>query len=182
MTGPLSRAHRRFLGVTLPPHALPKRGDFQPLEQVDFTPVTRKALQEHVTTAGRLRGGILLGLQEGGRLHIHAVLPGGYGGFPPLSDHGQYVLGAVEAAQQVTGMSLDWVGSWMMPADGLAPDGVWSERAWHLARRHALVSPETVLVTFGQSQERLDVRAWSEDNGEPRPLQVDWERPAGEGA
>lgn len=178
----LSRAHRRFLGLALPPQVSATHDEFCPLQQVLFLRGTRVMFQQHLQTAGPLRSGLILGYREPGApsvAQVCAVLSGGYGQRDPLIPDAQYALGAVEALSQLTPHPCEWLGTWVVPADGLAPDSHWDERIWHAARRRALISPDTVLVTFGQTPERLEVHAYTEDDGQPSPLAVVWQQPSG---
>lgn len=178
----LSRAHRRFLGIALPPQVSEPRDEFYPLRQVLFLRPTRAMFQQHLQTAGSLRSGLILGYWEAsapGIAQVCAVLSGGYGQRDPLIPDAQYALGAVEALLQITPHPCEWLGIWVMPADGLAPSDHWDERIWHAARRRALISPDTLLVTFGRDAERLEVSAYTEDDGEPSPLSVAWQQSGG---
>lgn len=178
----LSRAHRRFLGLALPPQISAADDEFRPLHQVLFQRSTHDMLRQHLQTAGPLRSGLILGYREAGApgvAQVCAVLSGGYGQRDPLIPDAQYALGAVEAVSQLTTPPCEWLGTWVMPADGLAPSNEWDERIWHAARRRALISPDTVLVTFGQTPERLEVHAYTEDDGQPSPLAVVWQQPSG---
>ncbi|MFC3834219.1 hypothetical protein [Deinococcus rufus] len=172
----LSRAHRRFLNLALP---LPGADEHSPaLQTVEFASGSRSLFNAHIATAGVPRGGILLGHRVSDRLHVHAILGAGYGQatIHPLEVDPQYALGAVEAAQQVSGDPLDWIGTWTMPADGRARPAHTDRRVWYRARHRALISEEAVLVTVGQSPERLVVRAWVVDDDQPRALEVSWAR------
>ncbi|WP_216329703.1 hypothetical protein [Deinococcus aestuarii] len=173
---PLSRAHRRFLGLVAP---VDQSGDFVPLQRLVFAPGCREILIAHLATAGVARSGFLIGRIQGETLHVRLVLPAGYPGYlppgDPLAIDGAYVLGAVDAARMSTGEDLDWVGSWVMRADGLAAAESADHALWRQARHRALVSPQAVLVTVGQGRERLVVRAYAEDDGVPLPLEVVWE-------
>lgn len=172
---PLSRAHRRFLGLVAP---VDQSGDFVPLQRLVLAPGCREILIAHLATAGVARGGLLIGRVQGEALHVRLVLPAGYlGHLPPgdpLAVDGAYVLGAVDAARMVGEEDLDWVGSWVMRANGLAAPEAADHAVWRQARHRALVSPQTVLVTVGQGRERLAVRAYTEDDGTPLPLEVIW--------
>lgn len=170
----LSRAHRRFLGLTVP---LPSADEHSlSLQAIEFVPGSRRRFAEHLATAGAPRSGLLIGHRSGDRVHVQAILGRGYG-WPTaqrLQVDAHYALGAVEAAQQLSGHPMDWVGTWCMPADGRARPAHTDRRIWHRARHLALVSEESVLVTIGHSPERLVLRAWIEEDGQPRALEVVW--------
>ncbi|GAA5513101.1 hypothetical protein Dcar01_01827 [Deinococcus carri] len=173
---PLSRAHRRILGLIAP---VGIEGDYHPLRRLVFAPGCRAATYAHLETAGVARGGLLIGYTRTGTVHVHMILPAGYVGLLPAGDplavDASYVLGVVDAARLSSGEPLDWVGSWVMRADGRAVSETADYEVWRRARRRALVSSEVALVTVGQDPERLIARAYVEDEGAPMPLEVVWE-------
>ncbi|MFC3833024.1 MULTISPECIES: hypothetical protein [Deinococcus] len=88
-------------------------------------------------------------------------------------------LRAVAAARQLSPHPVDWIGTWVMGADGLAQPESADLPVWQRARAQALVSADTVLITVGHSTERLVVRAWVEDDEPPRALEVVWAQAGG---
>lgn len=170
---PLNRAQRRFLGLTMPIGAQElTKHDFVPVEDVAISSVVFKMLTQQHLGAGRLRGGTLLGFQVEGKLCIEVALPSNHTYQHPFAMEPAYLLGALDAVLQVTALPLDWVGNWVMPADGRQPDAGWTEETWHAARREALVSASSVLLTVGMAEDRLVIEAWSEREGQPFRLPV----------
>lgn len=164
---PLNRAQRRFLGLVLPIGLAIYKQDFLPLEEVFLPAIALKMLGQQQQGAGRLRGGPLLGYQRGTTLSIEVALPSNCTPQHPFDVQPEYLLGALDAALQVSADPLDWVGQWVMPADGHHPDACWSEELWHAARSQALVSVSQVLLTVGMAEDRLEVEAWGEREGKP---------------
>lgn len=175
MFASLSRAHRRVLGLLAP---VDTRQDYVPVQTVVFGPGCRSALQAHLATAGVARGGLLIGQLDAGTVHVRLILPAGFvGRLPPgdpLAYDPSYLLGAVDVARLISGEGLDWVGTWVMRADGHASTELADEAVWWRARRRALVSDQVVFVTVGQGRTRLVVRAYVEDDGQPVGLKVAW--------
>lgn len=163
-----SRAHRRFLGLTLPPQLVVHADDFMVPKRFSLAGRAKKAMYEHLSTAGQMRGGILLGHQEAETLHISALLPNGYGVADPYAPDPQYVLGAVEAAQLLADKPLDWIGNWLMPADTILT-AEWCDQVWVECRKRALVPLGTAVITFGYTSERVEHIAWADD-GEGRSV------------
>lgn len=168
----VSRAHRRFLGLAVP---LPAADELMStLQAITFAPGSQSRFNQHLATAGVPRSGLLIGHRAGDRLHVQAILGAGYGGAPhALHVEAQYALGAVDAAQRLSHHPVDWVGTWVMAADGRAHPEAADLPLWHRARALALVSDDAALVTVGHTPERLVVRAWCGDDG-PRALDVVW--------
>lgn len=171
LSEPLNRAQRRFLGLTLPIGALEKR-DYFPIEEVGLSSTVLRMLTQHQQGAGQLRGGTLLGFYFEERLSIEVVLPSKHTYQHPFAMEPEYLLGALDAISQVNALPLDWVGNWVMPADGRQPDPCWTEQMWHTARQQALVAGNTVLLTVGMAEDRLEAEAWCEREGEPYKLTV----------
>lgn len=170
---PINRAQRRFLGLTMPFRTLEVfNGDYVPVEEVALSVVVTRMLAQQQRGAGQLRGGTLLGFQVEGMLSIEVALPSNHTYQHPFAMEPAYLLGALDAVLQVTALPLDWVGNWVMPADGRQPDAGWTEETWHAARREALVSASSVLLTVGMAEDRLVVEAWSEREGQPFRLPV----------
>lgn len=165
-----SRAHRRFLGLTLPPQLVVPDEDFAVAHSIAVEKGVKKAMYEHLSTMGQERGGILLGYQAGETLHITALLPNGYGMADPYTPQAQYVLGAVEAAQQHAAHPVDWVGSWLMPADGELR-GDWCDEVWLTCKARGLLPLGVPVMTFGRTAEQVEVEyyAWI-DKGEGRNI------------
>ncbi|WP_291426635.1 hypothetical protein [Deinococcus sp.] len=164
---PLNRAQRRFLGLVLPIGLAIYKQDFIPVEDVFVSAIPLKMLGQQHQGAGRLRGGVLLGYQQDATLQIDVVLPSSCTPQHPFDLQPDYVLGALDAALQVSPFPLDWVGNWVMPADGRHPEPSWVEEMWHAARGQALVSASQVLLTVGMAEDRLEVEAWGEREGQP---------------
>lgn len=170
---PINRAQRRFLGLTMPFRTLEVfNGDYVPVEEVALSVVVTRMLAQQQRGAGQLRGGTLLGFQVEGMLSIEVILPSNHLYQHPFAVQPEYLLGALDAVLQVTALPLDWVGNWVMPADGRQPDAGWTEETWHASRREALVSASSVLLTVGMAEDRLVVEAWSEREGQPFRLPV----------
>lgn len=167
MTYP-SRAHRRFLGLTLPHQQVPDHDDYVLPRNLRISPWARKSMHEHLSTAGQQRGGILLGMQEGETLHITGCLPNGYNysASDPYLPDAQYVLGAVEAAQQHAEFPIDWVGCWAMPASAILTLE-WCEQVWEGYKARGLLPLGVPLITIGTTEVGLTYLGWI-DYGEGR--------------
>lgn len=167
----LTRAHRRFLGLALPEPASAS----VLLSEVTLAPEHLAFFRARLTGAGEAQGGIVLGSVSGPWLEVDRVLPGGVAmRGDPFALDGAYVLGAVEATRQGAVCDVDWVGHWVMVADGRLPGDAAVRRLWTRARSQALVGPERTLLIVGEHQHTLTVCAYAEDAGEPRPLTVLW--------
>lgn len=174
-----SRAHRRFLRQ-LQPVRPTRDAEYSPLTRLVLAHPLRSVLERHLATAGQVRGGILLGFQDDETLQVTHLLPSGYPPYladrDPLALDGSYVLGAVDAARLTAPGPLDWVGSWVMPGEGLIPTLEWSLHVFERARRHALVSPDLPLLIFGRGEETTTLQAFVSELGSASaiPLPVSW--------
>lgn len=160
------RAHRRFLGLTLPPQLVVPDEDFATPRYAAVEAGVKKAMYEHLTTAGQERGGILLGYQVAETLHITALLPNGYGVADPYAADPQYALGAVDAAQQHSPHPIDWAGNWLMPAEGVLT-AKWCDEVWFKSKARGLLPLGVPVMTFGRGIERVEYIFWASD-GETR--------------
>lgn len=175
-----SRAHRRFLR-TLGALMLPQEAEaYQPVASLVLRSSLWRVLEQHLATAGEVRSGVLLGEHRGSALQITHLLPSGYPpalcAHDPLALDPGYVLGAVDAGRQGGAGPLDWVGHWVIPADGQAPALGWSLRLFRQAQRRALVGPDTPLLLAGQGAAGPVLRALvpDPDTREPSPLPISW--------
>lgn len=164
-----TKAHRRFLGLTLPHLLAHHTEDFVPLQKFVLSAAAKNAVAEQLTTAGRMKGGILLGYQADETLHITALLPGGYGVTDPYVPHPQYALGAIEAAQQHSDVSLDWVGNWLMAADARLDIG-WVSDAWVEVKQRGALPIGSALLTVGYALEGTEYLAWVVEGEAYRPI------------
>lgn len=178
-----SRAHRRFLRLLAPTRSVSEQTEpYVPLVGIVLDRSLRSVLEMHLATAGQLRSGILLGSRQAETLLVRILLPAGY---PPFlaklhafDMDARYVLGAVDALRLTSVGSWDWVGQWVMPADGLVPGDAWVQWACRMSMSRALMDVDTPLLIFGRSSERVEVQAWAADpegaRNDCRELTVTW--------
>lgn len=170
---PLSRAHRRFLGTLT---AGSVNQDVQLHEHLLIAHGLDPVFLQHLATAGIPRGGPLLGYWQDSVLTITHMLSSTPAGLTslrdPLAIDPSYLLGALDGLQQVSGHPYDWVGHWYMAADGLETDELTDHLVWRRARRLALVTPGTVLLTIGHGEERPALHAYTVQSGEMLPLEI----------
>lgn len=172
-----TRLHRRLLGLTPPLDLSGERTDV-PLRTLVCHHEDRALLRRHLATAGQCRGGLLLGTRAGETLFLTHVLSAGYAWWLPEGDpfavDARYVLGAVDALRNDSETHLDWIGNWVMYADGRVGSEEADRALWEEAYRRALVSEDAVLMVLGLNERRLEVRGYRVAQGQPETLEVEW--------
>lgn len=173
----LTRAHRRFLGLTGPLE--PGDGHGLPLTRVILSVQAQVLFNQVLDATGTHRSGPLFGRIEDGVARIQYAALGGYwpqgmegdGGLFGMT--GEYVLGWLDALR-MEDSGIDWVGQWMTFPDARAalPEAElpWLERA----SRVGLVDQHHALLFAGLRRYELEVHAYSyfPGDGETR-LEVD---------
>lgn len=114
----LSRAHRRFLGLTGHWRNLSDE-EAEDVHSVSISAGAVYALQNLVAAAGHYRSGPLFGRCWKGLLSIEFAAADGYGIREPLAANADYLLGWVDAlrAAQSQRPQVDWIGHWLMFPD-----------------------------------------------------------------
>lgn len=163
-----------------PPGAPPAPTEFTVLDEVQLHPKVVQALLGQLYAPVRPRGGLLLGTQAGGTLHVHLASTGGAGRSALRLDPG-YLQGYSEAMAALTGGRWAGVGQWLMHADSQVRSRRRDRRWARRGVRRGLIDDRRVLLIVGWRQSVLTVRAYVQaPDGEVRAVPVQCPAPGRE--
>lgn len=173
----ISRAHKRFLGLT--GEEMPRQEEeLVSVGRVEVTPPAVTFLQEQLQATGRHRGGALLGYRWKGVIVVLHATSSGYSGWyeqddNPLHLDGRYLLGWVDGLRKHLEAStpVDWVGNWISYPDSLLGTRLEEDLEWiNEASRTRLVDDEHCLLIVGLEDGELASRAYTVRLPEGSPI------------
>lgn len=173
----LSRAHRRFLGLTAHGES-PRPEELVSIGQVEITPLARASLEAQLGAPGRYRGGALLGYRENGAIVVLHATSSGYTCWHeqehgPLDLDERYLLGWLDGLRDKADppSSVDWVGNWLSYPDSHLGDRLENDVEWiNQASQTRLIDAEHCLLIVGWEDGALGTRAYTREGGGITPL------------